>query len=90
MLKAFNESNAAKTFATNNHSSLSPNVIVEYDPAVISHVRRLALVGREILLRQCIRQVPKTKKYNGPQVIPMWQALTKIREGLAQSRPEAL
>lgn len=34
MLKASNESNAAKTFATNNYSSLSPNVIVEYDPPV--------------------------------------------------------
>ncbi len=34
MLKASNESNAAKTFATNNYSSLSPNVIVEYDPSV--------------------------------------------------------
>lgn len=35
MLKAFNESYAAKTFATNNYSSLSPNVIVEYASSVI-------------------------------------------------------
>lgn len=34
MLKAYNESNSAKTFGTNNNSSLGPNIIVEYDPAV--------------------------------------------------------
>ncbi len=34
MLKAYNESNSAKTFGTNNNSSLGPNIIVEYDPPV--------------------------------------------------------
>ena len=28
MLKAYNESNSAKTFGTNNNSSLVPNIIV--------------------------------------------------------------
>lgn len=34
MLKAYDETKAAKTFGTNNNSTLGPNIIVEYDPAV--------------------------------------------------------
>lgn len=36
--------------------------------------------GRGMFLQRCIRQAPKTKRYTGPQVIPMWQVLTIIQD----------